>query len=263
MEVYRALVVHHSASTRTRFRTLLAEETGVDLVGELADTVHATLLIRECRPQLIFLEASLHDGHVVPMLQQTSGRFPPLIVFVSTQDEDAVRAFEADALDYLREPFTDDRFKEALERARTRLQEHQIIAYSDRLLHLLQDLRKMDRSESGDLGATPYVERLVVKTGNRLVFLDADDVDWIESEGVYLRLHVGQKAYVLRESLQNVEASLDPSHFIRIHRSTMVNVRRIKEIIPHAHGGAIVVLRDGSRLKLSRTYRRRIHTTLG
>lgn len=263
MEVLRVLIIHHEASARTRLRQLLEQEPGIDLVGELADTTNAAPFIRDCQPQLVFLEAPFQDDHVVLMLERISDALPPLIVFVSAYNEHAVQAFEASALDYLLVPFTDDRFQQTLGRARARLHEHQIIAYSERLLHLLQRYHRSDHKRFAPSSPPPYEDRLVVKTGNRLIFLDTNEVDWIESEGVYVRIHVGGKSYLLRESLQNVEARLHTRQFIRIHRSTIVNVQRIKEVIPHTNGGAIVILRDNTRLKLSRSYRNQLNSSLG
>ena len=263
MEVIRVLTVHREASTRARLRRFLEFEPGIDLVGELADTVNAAPFIRVCQPQLVFLEVPYQDDYVVPMLERISDAFPPLIVFVSAYNDYAVHAFEISALDYLLEPFTNDRFKLTLTRARERMHEHQIIAHSDWLLHLLPHHLKPKRRTSGSAAPAAHEERLVVKTGNRLIFLDIEDVDWIKSEGVYVRLHVGGKSYLLRESLQNVEARLQLRQFIRIHRSTIVNVRRIKEIVPHTNGGGIVRLHDGAKFKLSRSYRNRVNATLG
>ncbi len=259
MDVIRTTIIHQEASTRARLRRLLEPEPDLDLVGELAGTTGAASFIREHQPQLVFLQAPFNDEHP---LDPISDAFPTLIVFVSAHEAYAVHAFDACALDYLREPFTDARFMQTLARARERLHERRIIANSDRLLRLLQHYLNVENPISARPPAE-YEDRLVVKTGSRLIFLDANEVDWIESEGVYVRLHVGASSYLLRESLQNVEARLDRQQFIRIHRSTMVNARRIKEIVPHTNGGAIVILRDGARLKLSRSYRHRVNATLG
>lgn len=263
MDVIRVLTIHQETATRARLRRLVEEEPDLELVGEGADTVNTAPFIRKYQPHVVFLQAPFEEDHTIRLIERMQGAFPPLFVFVSADNEYAVRAFETRAFDFLHEPFTDTRFGQTLARARERLNEYQIIAHSNRLLHLLQRYVEADPSPSARASPTPYEERLVVKTGNRLIFLDLDDVDWIESESVYVRLHAGEKSYLLRESLHNVEARLNPRQFIRIHRSTMVNVLRIKEIVPHANGGAIVILRDGHRLKLSRSYRHRVHATLG
>ena len=265
MNTLRVLIIHDEEKTRARLRRLLSQEPGIDLVGELANTINAAPFIRKHQPQLVFLEIPLKNEHAVITLERLSKAAPLLIVFVSAFHEYAVGAFEASALDYLLEPFTDDRFRRTLNRARERLRKHQIIAYSERLAHLLQDLRDTEQPlrTPAEPALASYEERLVVKTGNRLIFLDADEVDWIEAKGVYVCLHVGATSYLLRESLQNVEARLDAQQFIRIHRSTIVNASRIKEIVPDPNGGGIVHLRDGIKLKLSRGYRNRVNASLG
>lgn len=263
MDVIRVMIVHQDPSTRARLRHLLDQELDLDLVEESASTVNAVPFIRECQPQLVFLQAPFKAAPTLSRPELISEASPTLIVFVSAHNAYAVHAFEASALDYLQEPFTDARFTQTLTRARERLREHQIIANSGRLLHVLQHYLNADTAPSVRPSSTPYGERLVVKTGSRLIFLDTNEVDRIESEGVYVRLHVGATSYLLRESLQNVELRLRTRQFIRIHRSTMVNAQRIKEIVPHTNGGAIVILRDGARLKLSRSYRNRVNAMLG
>ncbi len=263
MDIVRVLTIHQETATRQRIQRLLDQDKGFHLVGELSEPDDALPFIKKCQPQLVFLQASCADPSLISTLIRTNGSPPSLVVIVSPHDVDAVHAYEASAFDYLHEPFTDSRFAQVLSRARQRLREHQIIAYSDKLLHLLRHHLDDAPMAPARYGVIPREERLVVKSSNRLIFLDASEVDWIEAESVYVRLHVGDKTYLLRESLHNVEAQLNPRHFIRIHRSTMVNVSRIKEVIPHNNGGAIVNLRDGTRLKLSRSYRNRVQATLG
>ena len=263
MAVIRTTIFHREASTRARLRQLLEPEPDFDLVGASACSANAASFIREHRPQLAFMQPPFQDEPLLDRFERGRDGLTTLLVFVSAHEAYAVHAFEAGSLDYLQEPFTDARFRQTLARVRERLHERQIIAKSGRLLHVLQHYLDVDTSTAAPSSATAYEERLVVKTGSRLIFLDPDEVDWIESEGVYVRLHVGASSYLLRESLHNVEARLDARQFLRIHRSTMVNARRIKEVVPHRNGGAIVLLRNGARLKLSRSYRHRVHATLG
>lgn len=261
LDAIRVLIVHTEEAARLRLRGLLEAEANVEVVAEASGSVDAVRCIRDHRPHLVFLHFPIQEHETSGVLQQLADTRFPLFVFVSPYDAHAVKAFETAALDYLLEPFSDERFAQTLTRARTRLREQKLSEYSERLLSVLQEYH--DRSDETSAPLTPYGDRLVLKTGSRLVFIDADDVDWIESEGAYVRLHIGQKSHLLRESLQNVEDRLDPNHFLRIHRSTIVNVDRIKEIVPHYNGGAIVVLRDGQKLKLSRGYQSRVNATLG
>ncbi len=204
----------------------------------------------------LFLDIRIPPDDGFAVLEALGDDVPPAVVFVTASDEYALRAFEANALDYLHKPFSAERFQASLARVRTRLREHEAGRHHDRLLSLLSDHAE-DRAHAG------VGDRLVIKTGSQLVFLDPGDVDWIEAEGVYVRLQVGAKSYLLRESLHNVEQRLDPRRFLRIHRSTILNLDRAKKIVPHFNGGALVILRDGRQLKMSRGYRDRVSATLG
>ena len=265
METIRVLIVDDEDPARLRLRKLLKKEADVELLGECSDGGEAVAFIREHSPDLVFLDIQMKEMDGFGVLEELGHTPETLFVFVTAYNQYAVDAFETYALDYLLKPFSDKRLRQALERARERLRLNHISAYSDRLISLLETYQENEKKlETIRPASEPaYSGRLVLKTGNRLIFVDPDQVDWIEAEGVYVRLHTGEKAYLLRESLSNVEERLDPGQFMRIHRSTIVNVGRIREIVPHFNGGSIVMLRDGTRLKLSRTYRDRVHTTLG
>lgn len=262
----RVLIVDDEELARLRLRKLIEKESDLQLVGECTNGEDAIQRIQVDKPHLVFLDVQMPrlDGFdVIARLEDQVSL--PIVIFVTAYDEYAVRAFDASALDYLLKPFADKRFKVALQKARQRLRDHQIGEYADRLLRLLQDYKHAHEqlAEREPEEAPTYSGRLVLKTDGRLIFLDAETVDWIEAEGVYVRLHIGSKTHLLRESLSNVESRLDPRVFMRIHRSTIVNIHRIKEIIPHFNGGAIVALQDGTQLKLSRSYRDRVSATLG
>jgi two-component system LytT family response regulator len=254
-ERIRALVVDDEAPARLRLQRLLDREPDIDLVGVCCCGLEATETAQSERPDLLFLDVRMPPDDGFAVLDALGDDAPPAVVFVTASDEYAVRAFEADAIDYLHKPFSAERFGAALGRVRTRLREHAAGRHRDRLLSLLDD-------HADDRAPRDY-ERLVIKTGSQLVFLDPNDVDWVEAEGVYVRLQVGATSYLLRESLRNVEQRLDPRRFLRIHRSTILNLDRAKKIVPHFNGGAVVILRDGRQLKMSRSYRDRVSATLG
>ena len=255
-ERIRALVVDDEAPAQLRLRRLIDREPDIDLVGACCCGTEAIATTRAERPDLLFLDIRIPPDDGFAVLDALGDDAPPAVVFVTASDEHAVRAFEANALDYLHKPFSAERFQTALERVRLRLREHEAGRHRDRLLSLLDD-------HAGDRGRVGYRDRIVIKTGSQLVFLDPEDVDWIEAEGVYVRLQVGEKSYLLRDSLRNVEQRLDPRRFLRIHRSTVLNLDRVKKIVPHFNGGALVILRDGRQLKMSRSYRDRVTATLG
>lgn len=241
------LIVDDEAPARARLRRLVHHASGTILLDECDNGTDAVRLIRHYHPHLVFLDIQLGDTDGFEVLQALAPDEMPLFIFVTAYEQYALKAFERHALDYLLKPFSDARFAEALERA------HSLIE------------QRTDRPPAAFRRKTASApqQRLSIKVGSRLVFIDADAIDWIGAEGVYVRLHVGAESYLLRESLSNVEHRLDARQFRRIHRSTVVNVDRIREIVPHFNGGAIVHLHDGTTLKLSRTYRDGFSPTLG
>jgi two-component system LytT family response regulator len=181
------------------------------------------------------------------------GQQLPVFVFVTAYDQYALQAFEVHAVDYLLKPFDEERFQRALGHARRAIQAEQGEGVNERLMALLNDLKPEPR----------YLERVVVKSSGRLFFLRSDEIDWVESSGNYVCLHAGKESHLLRETLSGLESRLDPDRFIRIHRTAIVRIDQIKELQPLFHGEYEVVLRDGTRLTLSRSYRDRLQSLLG
>jgi two-component system LytT family response regulator len=243
MTTIRTCIVDDEPLARERIRTLLSQEPDIEVVGECADGSEAIGRIKETQPDLLFLDVQmpLVDGFGV--LQALDAQLPPAVIFVTAYDQYALQAFEVHALDYLLKPFNSRRFKKAVQRARVELlKEGNGHGVSERLLSLLENLKQDRRPQ----------ERLILKTSGRVTFLKVDEIDWIEAEGNYVRLHVGASSHLLRETMKGIEAKLDPERFIRIHRSTIVNTDRIKELQPLFHGEYAVILRDGTRLTASR-----------
>ena len=174
------------------------------------------------------------------------------IIFVTAFDQYALKAFDVHALDYLLKPFDDDRFTHALRRAKSQIEAREIDRLSKRLLALLEE-RQSERTSS--VSQKDYLTRLMIKVSGRVVLLKVGEIDFIEADGNYAKLHVGRKSHLLREKMHDLEGQLDPAKFVRIHRSTIVNVDRIKEMHPHFNGDYVVVLEDGRQLRLSRSRR--------
>jgi len=193
------------------------------------------------------------------VLEEIDAEQTPVVVFLTAYDQYAVRAFDACALDYLLKPFDEDRFERALARAKTQIRRDATLEDSD------DDTASAlaPRDPNGAHNAAAPLERFVVKAAGRIFFLKADEVDWIEAYGNYVRLHVGKSAYLLREPIGSMESRVDTSRFLRIHRSALVNVERIREMQPMFHGQYTVVLHDGTQLTLSRRYRSKLQQTLG
>jgi two-component system LytT family response regulator len=180
------------------------------------------------------------------------------IIFVTAFDQYALKAFEVHALDYLLKPFDDERFAFALRRAKSQIEAREINRVSKRLLALLEE-----RESLADASAEKnYLTRLMIKASGRVVLLKVGEIDFIEADGNYAKLHVGRKAHLLREKMHDLEGRLDPAKFVRIHRSIIVNLDRIKELHPHFNGDYIVVLEDGRQLRLSRTRRENLEARL-
>ena len=250
----RALIADDEPLARERMRTLLGSETDIEVVGEARDGVEAVDAILAQNPDLVFLDVHMPKLDGFEVIQTVGAERMPAVVFVTAYDQHALRAFEVQALDYLLKPFDGDRFQGALKRIRRQLDSQENGDIGRRLLALVRDL-KTDRPTRTD--------RLVVKSGGRLFFLRADEIDWIEAAGNYVRLHLGSEAHLLRETMNSIEARLNPELFFRIHRSHIVNIERIKELQPWFNGEYVVILRTGARLTLSRGYREKLQDKLG
>jgi two-component system LytT family response regulator len=197
------------------------------------------------------------------MLRQVDPARLPVVVFVTAFDQYALRAFDVHATDYLLKPFDDDRFREAVSRAKQSVRAGQLGRLSEELRALLDGVAPAGSAPGAAAAGGPYLKRLVIKSGGRVTLLNVRDIDWIEAEGDYVKIHVGKVWHLLRETMKRLEAQFDPSRFVRIHRSTIVNVERIKELQPYFRGEYVVILQDGKSLKLSRGYKEHLEWVLG
>jgi len=248
----RVLIVDDEPPARERIRALLADEPDIAVLGECESGIAAVGMIRNLDPDLVFLDVQMPGLDGFGVVAELGGALP-VLVFVTAYDAYAVRAFEVHALDYLLKPFDRERFRETLDRARAALTERVRPGQSAGLAAPITE---------ADPGRTP-LRRLLAKRDGRLVVLKAAEIDWIESSANYASLHVGKETYLVRETMQSIEGRLDPAQFLRIHRSTIVNLDRVQEIEPYFHGDYIVRLADGQRLTLSRTYRDRLQKHFG
>jgi two-component system LytT family response regulator len=252
MTKIRTLVIDDEAIARDHVRALLKQEADIDVVGEYATGAEAVSAIRSLSPDLVFLDVQLPGMDGFELAEALDIETRPAVVFVTAYDDYALRAFEMHALDYLLKPFSIGRFRSALEHAREHLAQRRATTISRHLLSLWPDAH-----------ASKARERLVVKSTGRIYFLRTADIDWCEGAGNYVRLHVGPNTHLLRETMGQLEAELDRRHFVRIHRSTIVNVNRIDELQPSFNGGYVVRLNDGTRLTLSRAFRDALQSRLG
>jgi two-component system LytT family response regulator len=252
MKKIRTLVVDDEPLARERLTSLLSAEQDIEVVGQCRDGEEAVTAIVDHSPDLVFLDVQMPAMNGFEVIDAVGPERMPLVIFVTAYDQHALRAFQVRALDYVLKPFDRERFQEALQRARAHIQRDETGDLGRRLLALVKDLRRDQ----------PKTDRLVVKSGGRLFFLRADEIDWIEASGNYVRLHVGTTSHLLRETMNAIEGRLDPEKFFRIHRSRIVNMERIQEMQPWLNGEYAVVLRTGTRLTLSRGYREKLQERL-
>ena len=249
----RTLIVDDEPLGRERIRTLIGDDADIEVVDECSDGKQAVAAIQRTNPDLVFLDVQMPEMDGFGVLEAIAGGRMPAIIFVTAYDRYAVQAFEVHALDYLLKSFDRDRFQDALRRAKKRIQNSPTGPWNDRLAGLLEDLQARQT----------HVTRFVIRSGGRIVFLRVEEIDWLEAAGNYVSIHVGRDRHLLRGTLQSVIERLDPAQFLRIHRSTVVNSNRIKELQPLFHGDYMVRLRDGTELTLSRNYRENVSGFLG
>ena len=240
----RTIVVDDEPLARERLMKLLRAEPEIEVVGEAANGRAAVDLIRQEKPALAFLDVQMPELDGFGVLAELNESERPAIVFVTAYDKFALKAFEVHAIDYLLKPFDKERFRTALRRALDHLARQQN-KVQEQLSALLSELRP----------AVPQSDRIAVKSDGRVVFIKMADIDWVEAADNYVSLHVGKDSHLVRETMTNFETRLPRDRFIRISRSTIVNMERIKELQPMFHGEYSVILRDGTRLTLSRSHR--------
>ena len=242
----RVVVADDERLARQKLRLLLNSEKGMHVVAECSDGMQTVSAVRSHKPDLLFLDVRMPHLDGFQVLERIPSEAMPMVIFTTAFDQYAIKAFEADALDYLLKPFDHKRLHRAVEKAQTELHKSNDHAAAGRLL---MDLLARTK------GTTPLKGRLMIKVSGRLVFLDMDEVDWIEAAANYVRFNVGKDCYLLRESISRIAARLDPGRFARIHRSIVVNIDRIRELQPCGDGEYIAVLMNGKSLSCSRGYR--------
>jgi two-component system LytT family response regulator len=274
--------VDDEALARQRVRRLLQNEADVEVVGE-AETGHeAVAMIRELQPDLVCLDVQMPGLDGFGVLRELDGGHVPMILFVTAYDEHAQRAFDVHAVDYVLKPVDADRFRAAFDKARK--QRANAVA-AERLGELLDTVRRLaDGSAPAEAAAAlaggaagapaaasaaggnangRYASRILVKQDGRMFFVKTTEIDWIEADRNYVKLHVGKTAHTIRERISHLEETLDPRLFARIHRSTIVNLNRVREMQQWFSGDYVVILEDGTRLRLSRHYRDRVEKQVG
>jgi len=240
--ILRTIIADDEALARKKLRVLLGAESGVQVVAECQSGKQTVEAVLSQHPDLLLLDIQLPDMDGFQVLEQIPSEKLPVVIFTTAFDQYAIRAFESQALDYLLKPFNQERLHRALERAKGELIRSHEESVKARLLDLLRETKP---------GTRP-LNRLVIRTAGRVVFLDMHEIDWIEAAANYVKLHVGKDSFLLREGIGRLAAKLEPDRFVRIHRSFIVNTSRIRELQPCESGEYIAVLRDGRELSCSR-----------
>lgn len=246
----RTLIVDDEDLARERLRSLLEREPEIELVAEAGDGKSALEAIQKHRPQLLFLDVQMPELDGFEVIEALPEDERPNVVFVTAHDKFALKAFDVHAVDYLLKPFDRERFQTALQRA---LEKIRTQSAPPDLGELIEDAKP----------ARKAVDRLLVKTEGRVLLVKVDTIDWVEAADNYVNLHVGNESHLMRETMNSLERRLPPEKFMRISRSAIVNLERIKELQPMFHGEYVVILKDGSKLTLSRSYRDKIDRLMG
>lgn len=242
----RVLIVDDERLAREKLRTLLAAESALEVIGDCQNGAQAIVAVRKHKPDLMFLDVRMPQLDGFQVLQALAVNETPQVIFTTAYEHYAIRAFDSNAIDYLLKPFDQERLHRAVERARGGLARSHARALTERMLQLL--------SRAGDVPE----ERLLVKAEGRLIFLNLEEIDWIEAAANYVRLNSGGVSYLIRDNIGRLAARLDPRRFARIHRSIIINVHKLKELQPCDNGEFIAVLKNGKSLSCSRGYRSEI-----
>jgi two-component system LytT family response regulator len=253
LDSIRVLIVDDEAPARQRLADLLRKDIQVAAILEAADGISAVEAIQSQRPELVFLDVQMPELDGLGVIDVVGASQMPLTIFVTAYDQHAIRAFESNALDYLLKPFSDERFEAALSRAKLRLRERSSSEFGQRVMKMLS---------AAPQSQCP-LDRLVVKSAGSTRFIRVMEIDWIEAAGVYVNLHVASQQLLYRASLQELAERLDPRRFVRIHRSAIVNIESIVQLEPISHGEFDVVLKNGARTRVSRSYRTQLENRLG
>ncbi len=256
MKKIRVLIIDDEPIARKGIRRELEREREMEIIGECANGCDAVIAIQKQKPDLVFLDLQMPELDGFGVIDRVGVEHMPTVIFVTAYDEFALRAFEIHALDYILKPFNSARFQDALQRAKRQVQQVNLDDASQKLLALIHDSQRQPSAPSA------YLERIVVKSGGKIFFINTEEIDWIEAADNYVRLHVGKQAHLVQATMNRLENKLNPEHFLRIHRSTIVNTARIKELEPLFHGEYVIKLANGQELTSSRSYRDKLQRFL-
>jgi len=264
----RTLIVDDEPLARRGLELRLKEAADVQIVGQCANGREALAAIAELAPDLVFLDIQMPGLSGIDVVKQVPQESMPMVVFVTAFDKFAIDAFESHALDYLLKPVDEDRLARALDRVRAQWQQKQAAAQREQLMALIADLTDKGEIEPEALAAAAgaavrrYATMLPIRSGRETIRLDVTTIDWIDAAGDYMCLHAGGATHVLRATMKELEDMLDPAVFQRVHRSTIVNLARVRSLRPHVNGECFLRLLSGQEVKLSRSFRDKVEMLL-
>ncbi len=250
----RAIIIDDEPLAREKVQLFAKGETDIEIVDICANGHEAIASYHQFKPDLLFLDIQMPEMTGFDVLSHLHSDPLPGVIFITAYDEYALRAFEFHALDYLLKPFDRERFQKAVMHARETLKSNTPDHVSTEQIRALLDSMK---KPAGTL------DRLIVKTNGRIIFLRIEEIDWMEAAGNYIKLHVGNESHLVRETMNNLEQQLDPQKFIRVHRSTIINIEKIKELQPYFNGEYKIFLTNNTQVILSRGYRDNFTKVLG
>ena len=254
MPTIRTLIVDDEPEARLGLLSLLESDGDITVIGECSGGNEALEAIRLYKPDLVLLDIQMPDMNGFEVIRSIEADVLPLVIFVTAYDQYSLKAFEVHAVDYVLKPFTNRRFYEAIAQAKQKIRSQKDLSKLTERMNAL--LAKFDEHSPLIPKVAPaYLQRIAVKEGDRITFLNVEHIDWIEAADNYICIHTGRKKYLLRSKLRDIEKQLDPNHFLRIHRSRIVRIDGIREMVPMGSGDCILILKDGTELTSSRTYR--------
>lgn len=263
----RTLIIDDEPLARGRIARLLEDRDGYEIVGQFGRARDGLLALQELDPDLVFLDIQMPEMDGFKLLESLNAESPPAVIFVTAHGEHALRAFDFQALDYLLKPFDDERFERTIARATSRIRSEDALDFRGELLRLVKEHWLVDTNlpeePSGAAFPARHLDRIVIRNGDRIFFQKVDKIDWIEAADYYVRIHAEGEVHQIRETLGNLEERLDTRQFARIHRSVIVNIDRIVELQPYFNGAYMVILEDGTELKMSRRRRDTLQDLLG
>lgn len=264
----RTLIIDDEPLARKRIARLLEDREDYELAGEYGRARDGLLAMKELDPDLVFLDIQMPEMTGFELLEALDRDAPPVVIFVTAHSEHALKAFDFQALDYLLKPFDNERFETTLARATATIRSEEALGLRNELLRLFRDHWVVDEEMLDEGSRSPSIpnrtlDRIVIREGDRIFFQRVDEIDWIEAADYNVRIHVGEDVHQMRDSLANFEERLDPKRFARIHRSVIVNIDRIRELQPYFNGAYLVILEDGTELRLSRRRREALEDLLG